>query len=141
MRTFLKLLADQEAVCAIEFKDDVFRFLDVGQIRRSESRLREENIYEEERKISGTFAGVLPAARTFEFRDGDTGDVISGRVGPSIVDASAINEHIDRPLVICVHSTRIGASKPRYVLVKYDPPRREDGPGVTAATRPGPTER
>lgn len=141
VRTFLKLLADQEAVCAIEFKDDVFRFLNVGQIRQSESRLREENIYEEEREISGTFAGVLPAARTFEFRDGDTGEVISGRVGPAIADASAINEHIDRPLMIRVHSTRIGASKPRYVLVKYDPPWREDGPGVTAATRPGPTER
>ena len=130
VRTFLKLMADQEAVCAIEFKDDVFRFLDVGQIRQSESRLREENIHEEERTISGTFAGVLPVARTFEFRDGDTGEVISGRVGPSIGDASAINEHINRPLMIRVHSTRIEASKPRFVLVEYDPPRREESPSL-----------
>ena len=39
LRIFLKTMVDQEAVCALEFKDKVFRFADVGQLRRSEGRL------------------------------------------------------------------------------------------------------
>ena len=43
--TFLKKLADKEAVCALEFKDDMFRFSNVDQVRQSESRLIRNNIY------------------------------------------------------------------------------------------------
>ena len=115
LRTFLKKLVDQEAVCALEFKDDVFRFSDVGQVRRSENRLSrgnidkkeqdniphfpdvsqvrqsesrsiQENIDDEGQEIAGHFRGVLPTNRTFEFLDEATGEVISGRIDSAIED-------------------------------------------------------
>jgi hypothetical protein len=49
LRGFLKTLGDQEAVCALEFKEEVFRFADVGQVRRSEGRLRQDNIHQTRR--------------------------------------------------------------------------------------------
>ena len=42
LRNFLKTVADQDAVCALEFKGDVFRFSDSAQVRRSEHRLSKE---------------------------------------------------------------------------------------------------
>ena len=119
LRTFLKILADQEAVCSIEFKDDAFRFSDVGQIRRSENRLRQDNIHEEYQELTGTFRGVLPKRRTFEFQVAVTEEVISGKVGSEIEDADDINKHLYRPLRIQVHSKRIGTGRSRYTLIAY----------------------
>ena len=45
LRGFLETMADQDAVCTVEFNDDVFRFVDVGQVRRSQGRLSSENIH------------------------------------------------------------------------------------------------
>ena len=39
IRDFLKVMADNEAVCAIEFQGDVFRFDDVHQVKQSIERL------------------------------------------------------------------------------------------------------
>jgi hypothetical protein len=122
MRDFLKTMADQEAICALEFKGETFRFADVGQVRRSEERLRKENIHEEEEEIIGQFQGVLPKRRTFEFLVADTKEVISGKVGPGIENASEINHVLEKPLKIQVHTKRVGEGKPRYVLISYVAP-------------------
>jgi hypothetical protein len=120
LRTFLKTIADKEAVCALEFEDDVFRFTDVGQIHRSEGRLSQDNIREEDQEITGGFQGVLPKRRTFEFLVEDSEEVIAGKVGPEIEDASEINGILKKHAKITVHTKRVGNGQPRYVLLSYD---------------------
>ena len=120
LRAFLKTMADQEAVCTLEFKDEVFRFSDVGQVRRSEQRLSQDNIHEEDIEIAGEFQGVLPKRRTFEFLTSENNEVISGKVGPAIEDAGAINRILERPSTIKVHTRRVGTGRPRYVLLSYE---------------------
>jgi len=100
IRDFLRTMADQEAICAVEFKGEVFRFADVGQVRRSEQRLSTDNIHEADKEIFGQFQGVLPKRRTFEFMVEDTKEVISGKVGVDITDASVINHILGEPLKI-----------------------------------------
>lgn len=117
LHSFLKNIADQEAVCAVEFQDTVFRFLDVGQVRQSERRLRQENIHEEEQVMEGHFLGALPSQRVFEFLEDHTDRVISGRIDRSIGDVSQINESLNRPSRIRVLSRRIGTANPRFVLL------------------------
>lgn len=119
LRTFLKTLADQEAVCSLEFKEDVFRFADVGQIRRSEGRLSQENIHEQDLAFVGQFHGVLPSHRTFEFLAGKNREVIFGKVGPEIKDAAEINRHLGKTLEIQVHTKQVGSGHPRYTLLRY----------------------
>lgn len=119
LRSFLETMADQEAVCALEFKDKVFRFADVGQLRRSEGRLSQDNIHEKDKELTGQFQGVLPHRRTFEFQIADSPDIIMGKVGPEINDASAINHILEKPMKIRVHTKQAGAGRPRYVLLSY----------------------
>ena len=118
LRVFLSTMADQEAVCALEFKDTVFRFSDVGQVRRSEERLRQDNIHEVTEWIEGAFQGVLPKRRTFEFKIAATEEIITGKVGADIPDARAINRMLDNATSIEVRVTRVGLGRPRYVLLR-----------------------
>ena len=120
LRGFLETMADQDAVCAVEFNDDVFRFVDVGQVRRSQGRLSPENIHEEVREITGRIIGVLPSRRTFEFLEDETGELISGRIDRAIEDAAEINQVLNRSLKIRVDSKQVGTASPRYVLLEYD---------------------
>ena len=120
LRGFLETMADQDAVCTVEFNDDVFRFVDVGQVRRSESRLSPENIHEEVREITGRIIGVLPFRRTFEFLEDETGELISGRIDRAIEDAAEIDQFLNRSLKIRVDSKQVGTARPRYVLLEYD---------------------
>lgn len=129
LRVFLQTLADQEAVCALEFKGEVFRFADVGQVRRSEGRLQQDNIHEEDKPLSGHFLGVLPHRRTFEFQVADSEEVITGKVGPAIEDAGSINHVLEQPLTIQVHTKRAGAGKPKYTLLSYEQPETEEPEG------------
>ena len=120
LRVFLKQMADHEAVCALEFKDHVFRFADVGQVRQSETRLSQVHMFEEELNISGRFRGALPDRREFEFVTEGSGSVISGKIDSSIEDAEAINRILDRPTRITVHRRRVGNARERYVLLSYE---------------------
>lgn len=119
LRKFLETMVKNEAVCALEFKGEVFRFSDVEQVRRSMGRLAQDNIHEEDGSLAGVFEGVLPHRRTFEFRVAETDEIIVGRVDKSIEDASTINHVIDKQVTISVHSRKVGAARPRYVLIDY----------------------
>jgi hypothetical protein len=125
MRKFLDTLAKNEAVCTLEFKGEAFRFADVEQIRRSSKRLGQDNIHESNDTLNGAFLGVLPQRRTFELRVG-TGEVIAGKVGQDIEDASIINNVLEQPATIEVHSRRVGEGRARYTLLSYRVHGRND---------------
>lgn len=123
MREFLGMMADNEAVCALELEGlegKSFRFDDVEQVKRTKERFSQDNIREGDREILGMFQGVLPTRRTFEFLIKEPEEVILGKVGPEIEDASKINHIIEKPAKIQVHTKQVGSSRPRYVLNKIE---------------------
>lgn len=117
VRLFLQTLADNDAVCAMQYRDKVFRFHDISQVRTSLARISQDNLHEERTQLRGEFQGMLPKRRTFEFRLAEIGSVIRGKVGPSIADPEAINQHLHRQTIIDVLATRVGSGRPRYLLV------------------------
>jgi hypothetical protein len=116
IRAFLKTLIDNEAVCGFAVKDKVFRFSDVGEVRRSWERLGRENLHEEPQALEGIFEGVLPKRRTFEFKIANTQEVIAGKIGPNISNPAEINQHLYANARIDLVATRVGQGRPRYVL-------------------------
>ena len=119
VRAFVKTLADNEAVCALQFRNQSFRFSDMGQVRRSLERLSQDNLREEEQHLEGEFEGVLPKKRrTFEFKLKGGDDVIVGKVSPAVTNLDEINAHLYEATRIKVMTTRVGDGKPRYVLLE-----------------------
>jgi hypothetical protein len=118
IRSFLQTLAENEAICTMQYQKNSVRFTDVGQVKSSLARLSQENFREEEEFLSGEFQGVLPKSRNFEFKLGGQDDIVRGKVGPSIQDADALNKHLHQPTSIKVMATRVGSGRPRYVLLE-----------------------
>lgn len=123
---FVKTLADNDATCSIESERLQFSFSDTAQVSRTVERLSLDNIREAHEEIEGAFQGVLPKRRTFEFKVSQTGEVINGKVGPTITDANQINEILGQQIAIEVTTTRVGDRPPRYQLTGYHPSASED---------------
>ena len=122
---FLKTMVDNQAVCALEFKGDVFQFHDVAQVQRSENRLSQDNIQEDDVTLIGQFQGFLPNRRHAEFLVTETsvefiseaiGTVISGRVEPDVDNRVSINKVLNQNAEIDAHMWRVGSGRPRYVV-------------------------
>jgi len=118
VRTFLKVLVDNSAVCALQYGGRGVRFTDVGQVSRSLARLAADNLHESEEQLRGEFVGVLPNSRSFEFRLASDGQFIRGKVSPRVQNVDAINEHLHSPVQINVTRTQVGNGRPRYLLTQ-----------------------
>lgn len=118
VRAFLQTLAENEAICTLQYEKSSIRFTDVGQVKSSLARLSQENFHEEESVLTGEFQGVLPKRRTFEFKLSGQDEIIPGKVGPAVQDANALNDHLHTPTRIKVMVTRVGSGRPRYVLLE-----------------------
>lgn len=116
LRDLLDLLAKNEAVCNLEFRDRSVGFRDVAQVRRSLERLAEDNIHEEQQLFYGEFQGVLPKRRTFEFKVAADGCIINGKIAAEIEDPDILNQYLHIPIPISVTATRLGEGRPRYTL-------------------------
>lgn len=126
IQSFLKMVADGGAVCTLEFRGDVFRFTNTEQVRRSESRLSEDNIQEDDVTLTGFFVGFLPNSRRAEFHitqaDADflteaIGTIISGKVELDVDDTVGdINEILKQEVRIDAHTRRVGEGRPRFVV-------------------------
>jgi hypothetical protein len=117
VRAFLEVLQSSQAVCTLECGTEVFRFSDVGQVRRSTTRLAQENLHEEILPLEGRFLGFLPHRRSFEFRPTATEAVITGKVSPAVEEAEAINHHLGQATRIQLMARHVGNGKPRYILI------------------------
>jgi hypothetical protein len=118
VRAFLETLADNEAVCTVQFGESVVRFGDVGQVRTSIERLSQENLREEPEDFRGELQGVLPKARVFEFKVADSPQVLRGKIAPTIADPDALNRELHQSVLIKVMVTRVGTGRPRYLLLE-----------------------
>jgi len=118
VRVFIGTLEESEAICAFQYRNQVFRFTDVGQVRRSLQRISRDNLREDEQTLRGQFQGFLPRRRTFEFRVAASGQVIVGKVAAAVGDVGQINRHLHEDAEVRVMVTRIGTGQPRYLLLE-----------------------
>ena len=118
VRTFLKVLADNSAVCALQYGGSGVRFTDVGQVSRSLARLAADNLHESKEQLRGEFVGVLPNSRSFEFRLASDGQIIRGKVSPRVQNVDAINDHLHSAVQIDVTRTQVGNGRPRYLMTQ-----------------------
>ncbi len=125
IRAFLQAMADGGATCALEYKGAEFGFTDTAQVRRSEARLDDENIREDQVILIGEFQGFLPNSRRAEFRIAHTdasflseviGTVVTGRVDPTVVANVSINDILLSQVSIGVRTRRVGQGRPRYTI-------------------------
>lgn len=118
---FLALLVEQEAWCGLEFSGHRFRYADYAQIRASCERLKSENIQESKETYRGKFQGVLPNARSFEFRLADKEGLIKGKIDPAIDDPGILNrEWLNRPVTVQFNVMQVGQGRPRFTLMSLD---------------------
>ncbi len=115
-REFLKTLHTNGAVCNVTVGSRSFGFTDVGQVQRAIDRLDVNNIHQDDQTYFGSFLGVLPTARTFEFQVTGESSVIRGKIAADVVDPSFINSHLNRSIQIKLTATRVGEGKPKFVL-------------------------
>lgn len=116
LRTFLEHLSCYEAVCALEFGETVFRFKGLDEVRQSLARLSPDNLHEENVRLSGEFQGILPKARTFEFKLAATEEIIRGKIGPQIESPDILNQHLQYRTNAEFLRTKVGNGRPRYQL-------------------------
>lgn len=115
---FLGYLAQQDSWCGLEFKNHFFRFSDIQQLQSSVERLQDENIQEQQESYLGEFQGVLPGARTFEFKLSDQSGLIKGKVDPAIEDPDILNrEWLHKHVHVKLHVIRVGQGRPRFTLL------------------------
>jgi len=117
VRAFLKVLADNNAICTLQYGGRSVRFTDVGQVIRSLARLAADNLHESEDQLEGKFLGVLPNSRSFEFKLASDEQIIRGKISPRLRNIESLNEHLHQRVQIDVARTQVGNGQPRYLLI------------------------
>lgn len=115
---FLDILAKNETVFALEFRDDMVRFNDDHQVKRSAERLgRIEN--SENIELDGVFRGVLPNSRRVEFLVESTREIITGRASEEVAQFAEINTSLSSRVL--VRRRQIRTAKPSYIFLRILP--------------------
>jgi len=116
VRTFVAVLRDNEATCALQFGARTFRFNELAEVQTSLDRLSHDNLQEESIVVAGQFEGLLPRRRSFEFRRADSGEVLTGKLAAGVLRPEIVNEHLYEPVNIQLVRTVVGRGRPRFVL-------------------------
>ncbi len=116
VRAFVSVLLENDAVCTLQNGDQVFRFTELGQVQASLARLSRDNLQKSVIALEGSFEGLLPKRRTFEFRRADTGEVVGGKMAAAIERPEAVNDHLGEPVIAQFAQTTVGHGRPRYLL-------------------------
>ncbi|ESZ27271.1 hypothetical protein [Mesorhizobium sp. L2C084A000] len=119
--SFLEYLSRNQAWCGLEFKQNVFKYRNVEQLRRSRDRLSEGNIRETHEEFVGELQGVLPKGRTFEFSVSGADQILRGKVGIGIEDPDILNrEWLHKPVRVSLNVVQVGKSRPSYILADLE---------------------
>lgn len=117
---FLKFVAKSNSTLALDIEGKFFRFDDVDNLEEAASRLASENIHEEDVVLFGSFLGVLPQSRNFEFKVADSGDVVRGKLSSEIEDPEFLNKHLNKLQSVQLKMVQVGQGRPRYTLQSLD---------------------
>ncbi len=118
---FLNFVAQNDAWCALDFKEKLFQFQNLEQLKTSSKRLQENNIHEKSESYTGEFQGILPLSRAFEFKVSDQQTIIKGKIGLDIEDPDSLNRnYLHKRVKVMMSITQVGNGKPRYSLLSLD---------------------
>ena len=120
LHRFLKITADNRAVCSLAYNGDRFRFRDTVQVRHSLHILNPDTISVEPQEFPGYFLGYLPEGRRAEFVNDATGERLSAGVARSVRNANEINDVLEQPVTLRVRVRQPAAGKPSYTIIGYD---------------------
>lgn len=132
VKGFLRVLADEEATCAMERDGVRFAFSNVEQVVTSLDRLSSDNIREENILKVGVLTGVIPGRRLFEFTADDDAQPIFGTIGQQIEEPGLLTGHWGDRFSATIHVTRVGNGRPRYLLIRADRVDADPPPPETA---------
>lgn len=114
---FLSFLSEQNAKCGLEFNNKFFRFFDDQQLQKSIHRLDHENIKETEISFNGSFRGILPESRSFEFRSEIDNELIKGKISKDIKNSESISASwLFKSVRVKFTVITIGNSRPKFIL-------------------------
>lgn len=122
---FLKIVADNQAICSVAFDGDRFRFRDTAHVRRSVDILNPANVRMEPGEFRGHFLGYLPESRRAEFVNYQTGERLSGSVSRSMRNVDRINDILEHSVTLRVRIRQAGTGKPGYTIIGYDLPEND----------------
>lgn len=117
---FMAHAASKEAVFALNSENNSVRFTDVEKLKESSKRLTSNYIHKYEESLVGTFLGVLPESRNFEYRVQENSDVIRGKLAPDIENPADLNEYVGRLVQVKFDVVQVGQGRPRYTLMTID---------------------
>ncbi|SPA30389.1 conserved hypothetical protein [Cupriavidus taiwanensis] len=80
-----------------------------------------ENVREEEVRLTGRFVGVLPHHRSFEFVPEGADEVIYGRIAARLEHPAELAGNLQSLYVSTFARTQVGGGRPRYVLLNAVP--------------------
>jgi len=123
IRAFLEVMENNEAAFALELDSDTPKppqFIGVEQTKRTIERLKPENIREGDKELLGKFQGTIPTRRLFEFLIEYPPEIIVGKIGPEVEDPIKINQILEKPAKIQVHTKQVGTSRPTYRLIRVE---------------------
>ena len=120
IRSFLKVMADNDAVCSLSFKNAHFGFRDIGQVQTGLANLGSDNLQEGETTLLGHFQGFLPKVHRAELVISQSGEVLSCLVDRSLQNADSINDILGQGVRVSAHSRQVGNSRPRYTIMNYE---------------------
>lgn len=130
IQRFLKIVADNGAFCTLSHGGEDFAFSDPAQVRRSEHRLSDDNICEDDASISVRFLGFFPhrpraqfvvTGVDADFLEGEVGEIVTGRVDTAVTEDVNINNILNRDMAINVRTRRVGSSRPRFTVTGIVP--------------------
>jgi len=123
IRAFLEVMENNEAAFALELDSDnpkPHQFIGVEQTKRTIERLKPENIREGDKELLGKFQGTIPKRRLFQFLIESPPEIIIGKIGPEVEDPIEINQILEKPARIQVHTKQVGTSRPTYRLSRVE---------------------
>jgi len=116
VRDFVRTLAENEATCALAYQKTSFNFPTTEAVKRGLERISATNIIETDETFEGSLIGFLPNRRTFEFRAKPSGEILTGKIGSVIRDATELGNFINKAVIIKVATTQVKDKKRRFVL-------------------------
>lgn len=117
---FLNFVANSNSTVALEVEGDFFRFDDVDKLKESAERLASENIVEADVSYYGSFMGVLPQSRNFEFKIAESGDVLRGKLSTEVENPEVLNDMLDKIVTVELKMVQVGQGRPRYTLISLN---------------------
>ncbi|MCW8138430.1 MAG: hypothetical protein KIT58_05940 [Planctomycetota bacterium] len=123
VRAFASVLAENDALFAVEFGARQVRFDNERQVKRVIEALADADISEKVEQHVGTILGLLPESRRYEARLAD-GRVLQGKVDRSVADIGVLKATWEsRPATLRFRVIHVRTRRRFVLLAAAEPPR------------------